>query len=98
MNKAEYEALGVKFVVATCYKEVPQMVPGYPYDTALTSTTRIGKEYIPAIWVGPWEIAYVPGFDQPVECRRKAKRALNRYRKFRARYFKMTSSYAPFHY
>lgn len=68
------------------------MVPGFPPDI-------IGRLYFPEITRDdePHYLAVIPGVE-PVSNRRKAKRALNRYRKFRNRYAKMTGAQAPLHW
>jgi len=85
----------INFIV---FSWIPEgcMVSGYPSEP-------IGpREYIPQVVISgedPYytEFAEIPGA-RPQENRRKAKRLLNRYRKFRNKYQRITGQPAPFHY
>lgn len=90
--------MNVKFHIHSWVHEV-EMVPGFGYEPS-------GPQlYIPEIVLfgklpdgNEWaEFAGVPGADPQID-RRKAKRLLNRYRKFRNNYTRKTGQSAPYHY
>lgn len=89
--KKDHEDAGIKYGIFAYYPEFEDMVPGY-------YATMKEKEYIPEIWIGHYERATIPDLKEGFKDRRKAKRALNRYRKYRAKVLLALGIYLPFNY